>query len=538
MKKTRVMSLLLALILLLSPLSAVFAQDAEPIAVERISGSNRYATAIEISEAGFDSSTHAVIASGADFPDALAGGQLAGYLDAPLLIVHPALGVTDEIRAELSRLGVTDIYLLGGDAALPEAIETGLEANYEVTRLSGSNRVRTSEEIVSEIMRLYGEKTRTYYANGDNFPDALAAGPFVPDQNGVMLLNRQATSITSGIAFGGDAAVPGTPDSRIKGANRYETAVEIAKAYTQPSDSVILVSGLNYPDALSASGYAATTGQPILLTHKDYLPPATLSYLRDSGITNVTIFGGSSAVSDAVITQIKALHEPAPTLYDVVRVVDGDTIIINYHGVEERVRLIGVDTPESVHPDPEKNNEYGEIASNYTKNLLNGKKVEIEFDVQERDHYGRLLAYVYLDGVMVNKTLLSAGMAQVATYPPNVRYVDDFRALEQTARASGVGLWGDIDAEPVPDPTPEPDPEPEPPAEDTGGYGGKGLNYRWVDASGNPLIKGNINDKGDKIYHTPNSPSYSRTVITPSKGERWFYTEQQALDAGWRAPKR
>lgn len=113
----------------------------------------------------------------------------------------------------------------------------------------------------------------------------------------------------------------------------------------------------------------------------------------------------------------------------VIRVVDGDTIVVNYNGAEEKVRLIGVDTPESVHPDGNRNTESGILASDYTKEKLEGKEVELEFDVQQRDMYGRLLAYVYVGGVMFNKTLLEDGIANLATYPPNVKYVNDFIAI-------------------------------------------------------------------------------------------------------------
>lgn len=116
-------------------------------------------------------------------------------------------------------------------------------------------------------------------------------------------------------------------------------------------------------------------------------------------------------------------------LYTVTRVVDGDTIVVDIDGTAETVRLIGVDTPESVHPDADKNTEAGVAASDYTKAALEGKEVELELDVQERDKYGRLLAYVYLDGVMYNKTLLEEGIADIATYPPNVKYVDDFKTI-------------------------------------------------------------------------------------------------------------
>ena len=125
----------------------------------------------------------------------------------------------------------------------------------------------------------------------------------------------------------------------------------------------------------------------------------------------------------------------------VTRVVDGDTIEVLLDGVTEKVRLIGIDTPESVHPDNSKNVPYGKIATAFTKEKLDGKDVELEFDVEERDQYGRLLAYVYLDGVMFNKTLLDEGHATVTTYPPNVKYVDIFTEAQTAARDAEKGLW-------------------------------------------------------------------------------------------------
>ena len=135
-------------------------------------------------------------------------------------------------------------------------------------------------------------------------------------------------------------------------------------------------------------------------------------------------------------------------LYDaeVLRVVDGDTIKVNFNGAEETVRFIGVDTPESVHPDKEKNVPYGKVASDYTKEKLDGKTVRLEFDVEERDRYGRLLAYVYIGDQMFNKMLLEDGHAMIATYPPNVKYVEDFTAIQKKARKEGKGAWGEDSA--------------------------------------------------------------------------------------------
>lgn len=129
-------------------------------------------------------------------------------------------------------------------------------------------------------------------------------------------------------------------------------------------------------------------------------------------------------------------------MYIVTSVVDGDTFKINYKGKEEKVRLIGVDTPESVHPNSSKNSEYGKIASNYTKDLIERKNIKLEFDVSQTDKYGRLLAYVYLEnGEMLNEKLIKIGYAQVATYAPNVKYADKFKDLQEEARKNKVGFW-------------------------------------------------------------------------------------------------
>lgn len=147
--------------------------------------------------------------------------------------------------------------------------------------------------------------------------------------------------------------------------------------------------------------------------------------------------------------------------YKVTRVVDGDTIIVDFNGTEERVRLIGIDTPESVHPDKSKNVAEGQVASRFTKEKLEGQEVALEFDTQERDHYGRLLAYIWFGGEMFNKILLREGYAQVATYPPNVRYVEEFTEIQRLARENNRGFWSYEDnnslvGEPVGEEKPQP----------------------------------------------------------------------------------
>jgi micrococcal nuclease len=127
----------------------------------------------------------------------------------------------------------------------------------------------------------------------------------------------------------------------------------------------------------------------------------------------------------------------------VTRVIDGDTVEISptIDGIED-VRFIGVDTPETKDPDCGVQ-PYGTEASAFTTSELQGQEVQLEFDVEKTDRYDRLLAYVYpSDGTMFNETLLEEGYAQVATFPPNVRYVDRFLAAQEEARTAGNGIWG------------------------------------------------------------------------------------------------
>ena len=125
----------------------------------------------------------------------------------------------------------------------------------------------------------------------------------------------------------------------------------------------------------------------------------------------------------------------------VVRVIDGDTVEVRFRGGLERVRLIGVDTPETVAPG-EPVECFGREATAFTRRWLEGRRVRLELDVELRDRYGRLLAYVWAGGELFNEVLVREGYAQVATFPPNVRYVDRFLAAQREARREGRGLWG------------------------------------------------------------------------------------------------
>lgn len=138
----------------------------------------------------------------------------------------------------------------------------------------------------------------------------------------------------------------------------------------------------------------------------------------------------------ALLLQVESSLGARTTLEGVVtRVTDGDTLKIKIGGRQEKVRLIGVDAPEKGQ------GFWGEKATEFTRERALKRPVTLELDVQERDRYGRLLAYVYVDGSMLNEELVKEGLAMLLTIPPNVRYTDRFQKLQREARSREAGIW-------------------------------------------------------------------------------------------------
>jgi micrococcal nuclease len=165
--------------------------------------------------------------------------------------------------------------------------------------------------------------------------------------------------------------------------------------------------------------------------------------MRDEQVAS---FAESASTSASVPASASSAPEVASGDHDasvtVSRVVDGDTIEVSpaVGGIDE-VRLIGIDTPETKDP-AEGIEPYGPEASAFATDELSGQSVDLEFDVEREDQYGRLLAYVYVGGEMFNEVLLEEGYAQDYPYPPNTRYADRFEEAQEVARAGGLGIWG------------------------------------------------------------------------------------------------
>lgn len=203
-------------------------------------------------------------------------------------------------------------------------------------------------------------------------------------------------------------------------------------------------------------------------------------------------------------------------LVTVKRVVDGDTIELESG---TKVRYIGINAPETVDPRTVVQC-FGVEASNANKALVDGKQVRLAKDISEADKYGRVLRYVWVGETFVNDYLVRQGFATVSTYPPDVKYQQQFIQAQQEAQSSNRGLWASCNK----------------PGASVTQPGSTGPAASKTPPDPTCPIKGNISS-GGKIYHLPGQRYYNTTVIDPAAGERWFCSEQEALDAGWRKSK-
>lgn len=208
--------------------------------------------------------------------------------------------------------------------------------------------------------------------------------------------------------------------------------------------------------------------------------------------------------------------------YTVTRVVDGDTIKVSINGSEETLRLIGMDTPETV--DPRKEVQcFGVEASNKAKALLTGKKVKIETDASQGtyDKYNRHLAYIFLeDGTFYNKYMIEQGYAHEYTYGTPYKYQTEFKNAQKSAQSSKLGFWASNTC----------NGNTTTPAKATATI----TSTQTGGSSGSCTIKGNISSTKEKIYHMVGCGSYIKTVIDETAGEKWFCSEDEAVKAGWR----
>jgi subtilisin family serine protease/putative cell wall-binding protein len=302
----------------------------EPATV-RVSGSDRWSTAVAASEKAFpDGADTVVIATGRNWPDALGGTALAGVVDGPILLTDTMIAPWMVID-ELERLGASKAYVLGGTSAVSADVVGQLVAVMgpgSVERLSGDDRYETAAAIADEVIALHPYYDGTVLvATGANYPDALAAAPIathrgwpiaLADPAGALAVPEQASQAIilggeSVVSSGMEAALTGLLGEgsvvRKGGADRYATAALIASYGVNNGlhwEGVGIATGTSFADALAGGAMLGQLRSPLLLTPGDVLSPAARAplFVNKRSIQTVHIIGGTSAVSETVRGQI------------------------------------------------------------------------------------------------------------------------------------------------------------------------------------------------------------------------------------------
>jgi putative cell wall-binding protein len=293
--------------------------------VERVSGADRYATAAAVSQRFFAPAVPVVyVATGVNFPDALAAGPAAAVLGGPVLLTRP-VGLPSATINELQRLQPGRIVVLGGPSAVSDAVITAL-ANYTsgaVTRIAGADRYATAVHLSAATFQ--PGVPVAYVAFGGNYPDALAGGPAAGAQGGPVLLTRseaippvtltelQRLQPAEIVVLGNPSVVSDAiatqlsaiaPVTRTGGANRFATAVATsAHAFSPGVARVFLATGTNYPDALAGVSPAALAASPLLLTQPNCIPSIVQAEIDRLAPANIILLGGESVLSPAVASR-------------------------------------------------------------------------------------------------------------------------------------------------------------------------------------------------------------------------------------------
>ena len=317
-----------------------FAGATSEVTVSRLSGNDRFETAAAIARDTFTTASTALVARGDQFADALAGNYLAGRVKGPILLTAHG-SVPAPTKQALSGLGVKDVVLLGGTAAISPAVEQELKASgMNVRRIGGNDRYETARLIALDAAASVGSvdgKKTALLATGERFPDALAGGPASYTSALPTLLTASSSlspaakaaladlDIDQVIILGGTAAVSsatesqasaatGSPAVRISGSDRTETAANAAEYWyahlSFDQTHVNLARGDDFPDALAGGPHAGSEGgTPIVLTaNPGSLGPATSAFFAEHNatISSIDVLGGPAAVSDAAANEAKA----------------------------------------------------------------------------------------------------------------------------------------------------------------------------------------------------------------------------------------
>ncbi len=304
--------------------------------VVRVSGPDRFSTAVEASKFSFDTSESVILVNGYNFPDALSSNGLAAEISSPVLLVRKN-SIPQATYDEIKRLKANKVYIVGGKGVVSETIANILIDNgFEVERLSGKDRYATSVEVAKKIEKIRGKATKLMIATGRSYPDAVCSSPLAIENEAPLILVSKNTipmsvknyleshsEFDNVFIAGGKGVVSKDVENKLKsysksitrygGKNRYLTSKLLAEALTTTPKSIVLTTGNGYIDALVSGNIIINKDYfgPILFTRKNSIPSSIQEYIMskkkiiDIGI----ITGGTGVVSEDVKNIFKSILE-------------------------------------------------------------------------------------------------------------------------------------------------------------------------------------------------------------------------------------
>lgn len=300
--------------------------------ITRLSGGDRYMTAIEASKKFAPGVPAVYLATGTNYPDALSGASAAAAIGAPLLLTLPDR-LHEPVLTEILRLRPSEVIILGSNSAVSSSVEERLSAlNISHRRIGGSDRFETSRLIMEDAFPV---ASSAYIATGNNFPDALAAtgaagklrAPVVLVNGGstrvadATINSMRARGITTVRIAGGPPAVSeeirihletaGFQVYRRSGADRFETAVAInSELFGHETDTVMIATGYNFPDALAGAALAGQIGAPLFTVLPECSPASVHAAIASISPSKTVVMGGSNVVSELAAANTKCLPPP------------------------------------------------------------------------------------------------------------------------------------------------------------------------------------------------------------------------------------
>lgn len=289
-------------------------------AVSRVAGADRYATSVQVSQHEFPGTAPVVyVASGLEYPDALSAGPVAVKMGGPVLLTAPG-SLPSSVAAEVTRLQPSTIVVAGGEGAVSDSVLDQLEKavpSATVSRVSGLDRYATSRAMVESQ---FSAASTIYLATGSDYPDALAAGAAAGHEGlPVLLVDGAASTVDASTAAllrrlnvaniviaGGAGSISAKLAAdleqygsvkRLSGADRYGTTEAIDEHAYASAKNVLLASGMNFPDALSAAAWSGASASPLYLVRQGCVPQKVLTDIQNLSATSVTLIGGSGVLT-------------------------------------------------------------------------------------------------------------------------------------------------------------------------------------------------------------------------------------------------